>query len=241
MADLSAPIDELPVDEVPPEDRAHDDAPIPSRPAELLRFDRAERWLHWTNATLVLVLIATGSCMYIGWLSGLVGHREQIRVLHVWTGILVPIPFLILATGPWGAGFRADCRRLGRFLTVDWRWLRRRERRYGQLYVGKFNAGQKLNAILVAGALPVLFGTGLLLHWARDLPDSWRTGATFVHDWGYVALSLLVLGHILKALADPISLRSMRTGRVPASWARDERPRWYDEQTPYDGGRSEEP
>ena len=40
-----------------------------------VRFDRAERWLHWVNATLVLVLIAIGSIMYIGALSGLVGRR----------------------------------------------------------------------------------------------------------------------------------------------------------------------
>ena len=31
----------------------------------VVRFSRAERWLHWTNATLFLVLLATGMTLYI--------------------------------------------------------------------------------------------------------------------------------------------------------------------------------
>ena len=199
---------------------------------KVVRFDRAERWLHWVNATLVLILIATGSCLYIGFLSGLVGRRVLIRTIHVWTGIVLPIPFLLVVFARWGHGFRQDAKRLGRFLTDDWKWLRKRQRRFGSPRVGKFNAGQKINAILVAGTLPVMFGTGLLLHWSHSLPLSWRTGTTFVHDWGYVALSLLIAGHIVKALADPTSLRAMRTGLVPKRWARDEHPRWFAEMEP---------
>ncbi len=226
----------------------------------LVRFDRAERWLHWVNATLVLVLIATGSVMYVGALSGLVGRRVLVRDIHLWSGLLLPVPFLAVVAGRWGRGFRQDCARLGRFLTDDWRWLNRRHRRSGELRVGKFNAGQKINAILVAGALPVLFGTGVVLHWARSFPESVRTGATFVHDWGYAALTVLVAGHILKALADPVALHAMRSGLAPTRWARAAHPRWHDEvvaeaaapqrtdpaggvgsPTPYDGPRSDQP
>lgn len=219
----------------------------------VVRFDRAERWLHWVNATLVLILIATGSCLYIGALSGLVGRRVLLKNIHIWTGFVLPIPFLLVVFTRWGHGFRRDSRRLGRFLTDDWRWLRKRQRRFGGLRVGKFNAGQKINAILVAGTLPVMFGTGLLLYFSHSLPLSWRTGTTFVHDWGYVALSLLIAGHIVKALADPISLRAMRVGTVPKRWARDGHPRWYAEMadpsstggsgpaSPYDDPPSDQP
>ena len=188
----------------------------------LLRFDRAERWLHWINAALVLTLMATGSAMYIGWLSGIVGRRALVETIHLWAGLALPVPFLVVLIGRWGRGVRADVRR----------WLVRRERRSGRLRVGKFNAGQKVNAILVAGALPVMLATGVLLQWNDPLSDGLRTGVTFVHDWGYVCLSLLVVGHILKALADPIALAAMRTGRVPAAWARAHHPRWHDEIVP---------
>lgn len=196
---------------------------------QVVRFDRAERWLHWVNATLVLVLIATGSVMYIGALSGLIGRRVLVETIHLWAGLVLPVPFALTLAGRWNRGLRRDARRLGRFLTDDWRWLRKRFRRSGALRIGKFNAGQKVNAVLVAATLPVLFGTGVLLEWNSWLTDSWRTGATFVHDWGYVALSLLVLGHILKALADPVSMRAMRRGTVQRRWVLEEHPRWHDE------------
>lgn len=207
----------------------------------VVRFDRAERWMHWANATLVLVLIATGSVMYIGALSGLIGRRVLVEAIHLWAGLALPVPFAITLAGRWNRGLRRDARRLGRFLNDDWLWLRKRFRRSGALRIGKFNGGQKVNAVLVAATLPVLFATGVLLEWNGGLSDSWRTGTTFVHDWGYVGLSLLVLGHILKALADPVSLQAMRRGTVPRRWVLEEHPRWHDELPPVDGGPSEEP
>lgn len=216
--------------------------PVPSRSQRVdvvlgdvvVRFDRVERWLHWITATLVLVLIGTGSVMYIGALAGIIGRRLLVETIHLWAGLALPVPFAVALAGRWNRGLRRDARRLGRFLTDDWLWLRRRFRRSGVLRLGKFNAGQKLNAILVAGTLPVMLATGVLLEWNDWLSDPLRTGVTFVHDWGYVGLSLLVVGHILKALADPVSLRAMRRGTVPRRWALEEHPRWHDELPPVD-------
>ena len=195
----------------------------------VVRFDRAERWLHWVNATLVLTLMATGSLLYIGELGGLVGRRVLVETIHLYAGLAVPVPFAITLAGRWNRGLKKDARRLGRFLTDDWLWLRKRFRRGGALRVGKFNGGQKVNAVLVAGVLPVMVATGVLLQWNTFLSDPLRTGATFVHDWGYVGLSLLVIGHIMKAMADPVSLQAMRKGTVPRRWALEEHPRWHDE------------
>ena len=131
--------------------------------------------------------------------------------------------------GALSSAYRRDAGRLNRFGSEDWRWLRSRERRKGGFDVGKFNAGQKLNAALTAGAVLVLLGTGVVL-FAPDLFRlSWRTGATFVHDWTALALGLLVLGHLRHALADPDAREGMRTGRVTRSWARREHPAWVRE------------
>jgi formate dehydrogenase subunit gamma len=204
-------------------------APVDSlRNGQIVRFDRAERWLHWANATLVLLLLATGLVLYVGSLSALVGRRALVKDIHVVSGLALPAPFLLLYAGRWRAGFRRDARRLGRFLRDDWRWLRTRGRATG-LRLGKFNAGQKLNAIFIAGALPVMLMTGSIMYWNKPFSDAWRTGATFVHDWGFVALLLVVIGHIAKALVEPELLRSMRSGSVPASWAASHRSRWHDE------------
>jgi len=196
---------------------------------DVVRFDRVERWLHWTNAVLVLTLVGTGSVMYLGSLSGLVGHRVLVDRVHLYSGLILPLPFVATVAGRWGDPFRRDARRLGRFMAEDWRWFNGRLRRAGAVTVGKFNAGQKLNAVLVAGTLPVMLVTGAIMHWHGPFSDSIRTGATFVHDWGYVGLSLLILGHIVRAAIDPPALGAMWSGTAPRDWIADEHPGWLAE------------
>ena len=58
------------------------------------RFDRTERIVHWANATLFLVLIATGAALYAGPVSTLVGRRVLMKNIHVYSGLLLPIPVL---------------------------------------------------------------------------------------------------------------------------------------------------
>ena len=176
----------------------------------LERFDRVERAVHWTNATLILAMLVTGSFLYFGPLSAIVGRRETIKTIHVYCGLAFPIPLLLGLL--LGRRFRADARRLNRFDAEDWKWLRSRGTR-GR--VAKFNAGQKLNAAFVAGAIPVMLATGSIMRWFKPFPLSWRTGATFVHDWVFLALLVVVIGHIGKALADPTALKGMISGRVP--------------------------
>ncbi|MBV8560413.1 MAG: cytochrome b/b6 domain-containing protein [Acidimicrobiia bacterium] len=207
-----------------------------TRPAErqrLVRFDVAERVLHWVNASLFLTVMATAAVLYVGPLSAAVGRRELVRHIHVWCGIALPVPVLVtLLSGRWGRAFRADVSRLNRWTADDKRWFRSLGRDpYVQL--GKFNPGQKLNATFIAGVIVVMLATGSIMNWFRYFPVDWRTGATFVHDWIAVILFVVVVGHIGMALADPESLGSMVRGWIDARWARERRPRWYAEELPF--------
>jgi formate dehydrogenase subunit gamma len=196
--------------------------------AEVVRFDRTERWLHWTNATLFLLLLATGMTLYIGPLSAVVGRRHLVKDVHVVAGVLLPLPLLLAYAGRWRDGLRRDVRRLARWSTDDGRWLRSLGRR-GHARMGKFNAGQKLNAIFVAGCIPLMLATGSIMRWFAPFPLAWRTGATFVHDWLALALLAVIVGHIGKALAEPAALRAMRRGTVPATYVQAHHPRWWRE------------
>jgi formate dehydrogenase subunit gamma len=203
------------------------------RPAErqrLVRFDAAERTLHWVNATLFLTVMTTAAILYVGPLSAAVGRRELIRTIHVWTGIALPVPVLITLAGRWGRGFRADVTRLNRWSKDDRRWFRSLGRD-PYVRLGKFNPGQKLNASFVAGVIVVMLATGSIMKWFSYFPVDWRTGATFVHDWVAIILFVVVVGHIGMAFSDPDSLGSMLKGPIDASWAREHRPRWYEEET----------
>jgi formate dehydrogenase subunit gamma len=199
-------------------------------PDRLPRFDPAERALHWANAVLFGVLIVTAAVLYVGQLSVLVGRRGLVRSVHVWSGLLLPVPLILALLGPWRRGVVADLVAFNRFDADDRRWLRSRGRdRTVRLH--KFNPGQKLNAAFVGGAIVVMLATGSVMHWFSLFPLDWRTGATFVHDWTAFAIGLVVIGHLRMALGDRDALRSMARGWVPAAWARRGRPRWYEEVT----------
>ncbi len=200
-------------------------------PTTLPRFDRVERALHWVNATLFGVLMLTGAALYAGPVSTLVGNRQVVRFLHVYAGLLLPVPVLLAILGRRGSQLRADFGRLNRWSRDDVRWFRRRARRSGDLRLGKFNPGQKLNTAFVAGAGVVMLATGSIMHWFSAFPLDWRTGATFVHDWFAIGIWIAVLGHIAFALRDSDSLDSMLGGRITASWAKKKAPLWYEELT----------
>jgi formate dehydrogenase subunit gamma len=200
--------------------------PTGQNPQTIRRFGRTERAVHWTLAALMLICILTAAILYNGALSIPIGHRHTIELIHVYCGFALPIPILL---GLLSRAYRTDLGRLNRFTPSDWSWLRSRQRRDGTIRVGKFNAGQKLNGALTAGAILVLLGTGTLMYFIGLVRLSWRTGATFAHDWFALALGLLILGHIYYAIKDPQARLGMRTGRVSARWAHEQHEAWADE------------
>ncbi len=120
---------------------------------QVVRFDRTERLLHWANATLFLTLLGTGMTLYVGSLATLIGRRLLVKDIHVISGVLLPAPLLLAYAGRWREGLRRDVRRLARWSRDDRDWLVSLGRR-ARSRMGKFNAGQKLNATFVLGCIP---------------------------------------------------------------------------------------
>lgn len=205
----------------------------PGRPAAgvdpdvLRRFTVAEKWIHRGTAWLMGIAIVTAAFLYLPALAELVGRRRLLVIIHEWAGVLLPLPLL---AGLFSRAFRADLGRLNRFATYDKRWLSRALRRVpGPRPSGKFNAGQKLYASFMAGAVLVMVGTGLIMWFPEYSPLVFRTGSTFVHDWLALIIGVLVIGHIWMAVRDPEARRGLRTGRVSRLWARHEHPLWEKE------------
>jgi len=196
------------------------------------RFSRPERAVHHVTGILMLICLVTASMLYFPFISAAVGERALITNIHIYAGFMLPVP----ATLGWlSKTFRADLQRLNRFSPTDWAWLRNRDRRMvlhgrGTYDVGKFNAGQKLNAAFIGGAILVMLGTGYILVYPKPFSDSWRTGATFVHDWLFLAIFAVVIGHLWYALRDGGALSGMFLGRVPKDWAARNHAAWLDEQ-----------
>jgi formate dehydrogenase subunit gamma len=189
----------------------------------LARFTVAERLVHWITALLMSTCVVTGVILYWGSASILISDRRLVELIHLWAGFALPVPMLL---GVLSAAYRADLRRMNRFSRDDWQWLSSRDRRKGRIPVGKFNAGQKLNAAFVCGAILVMLGTGVIMYFPHLARISLRTGATFVHDWLAILIIVLLLGHLYYALRDRGAMAGMIRGRVPYSWARREHDRW---------------
>ncbi|MCU1646786.1 MAG: fdnI [Nocardia sp.] len=196
-------------------------ADAPAR--DLHRFSRAERWVHWLTGVLVVICILTAAILYNGSLAVLVGNRHTVEIIHVYCGFALPVPILL---GLASRAYRADLSRLNRFTGADWLWFRSKRRRLTGEQVGKFNAGQKLNAALSAGSIFVLLGTGIIMYFPNWTRLAWRTGATLMHDWFALAFGILVVGHLMYALRDREAMRGMLTGKVSKSWAAEEHELW---------------
>ncbi|MFE6888454.1 cytochrome b/b6 domain-containing protein [Streptomyces sp. NPDC057694] len=206
-------------------------APLSETGALVRRFTRAERLVHRATGCLMLLCLVTAACLYLGPLAQLVGRRHLMVTVHEWSGILLPAPFLLGLLSP---AFRADLRRLNRFAPYDRQWLRAARRRLTAPSVrpaGKFNAGQKLYAGWIAGAVLLMLFTGLLMWFGGLLPAISRTSTIFVHDclaWG---ITFVLIGHLRKAYEDPEARLGMRTGSVPVRWAHEKHSEWLGDDT----------
>jgi formate dehydrogenase subunit gamma len=190
------------------------------------RFSRVERLLHWVNALGFFFLLATGLILYLPRLSMLVSRRQLIQSIHFWGGVgwLGALAAVILLGG---RRLLATARELDSFDRDDLRWLRGRGGPQG-----RFNAGQKINAILTA-AFAVLFGVSGLLLWFGEQNTRYRFASTVILHDGlmYVSLALLV-GHLYLALIHPATrhaLRGMTVGNVSAEWASRHHSKWRPE------------
>jgi formate dehydrogenase subunit gamma len=202
------------------------------------RFSPVERLLHWVNALGFFFLLGTGLILYLPKLSVLVSRRQTIQGLHFWAGVgwLGALAAVLLLGG---RRLLATARELDTFDRDDLRWLRGRKTPQG-----RFNAGQKINAILTA-AFAILFGVSGLLLWFGEEDTRFRFASTVILHDGlmYVSLVLLV-GHLYLALIHPATrhaLRGMTLGDVRIEWAMRHHAKWEPEGVQVDWPRAQKP
>ncbi len=196
-----------------------------TRPRYVERFTVTERVLHWVHATAFFALLASGLVLYLPSLSAAVGRRPLVKDVHFYTGIAWAGAILLVAVLGNRRALRATIREIDMFDRDDARFLA------GNTHApqGRFNAGQKVNAILTAAFAVLFFVSGLLL-WYGERDTRFRlSGTIFLHDaLMYVSL-VIVLGHLYLALVHPTtrhSLRGMTLGSVRADWARRHHAKW---------------
>ncbi len=217
------------------------------------RFTRTERLLHWSNAIAFLALAVTGFGPHLppvralfnavlARLPPLFGHPVTLIDLHLVIAMFfVAGPLVWILIGD-GRALRADAQEIIHFDADDRDWLARIASPDGQTPPppqGRFNAGQKLNALATIIAFGGFVATGVVLtFWPNSsigaaggvqVAGSWRHGAALLHDLLALVSVALVAGHIYLAALNPgtrHSMQGMLHGRVRRDWAREHHPKW---------------
>jgi formate dehydrogenase subunit gamma len=201
----------------------------------VLRFTRTERAVHWVQAITIILLLLTGFGLGLPAVEGLVGHRDLLRQIHLSSAFFYAIAPFAIALGANRASVARDVRAVETWDAEDLQWLVP-----GSITdPGRFNAGQKLNAIFVAWSTLAFALTGFIMWQNRRFPLDVVSRANTIHtDLAYVAL-LVFLGHLFLAAIWPNtrdSLAGMVNGTVRADWARAHHGRWEP-----DSGKNEAP
>jgi formate dehydrogenase subunit gamma len=200
-------------------------AAIAARPRYVERFTLTERLLHWVHASAFFVLLGSGLVLYLPSLSTALARRPLIKDIHFWTGISWAGAILLISLLGNRRALMATIREIELFDRDDRRFLAGNTR----APQGRFNAGQKVNAILTA-AFAVLFLVSGLLLWYRERDTRFRLGGTiFLHDTLMYISIVVVVGHLYLSLLHPTTrhaLRGMTLGTVRTDWAQAHHEKW---------------
>ena len=222
-------------------------APGNAAPRFIERFESPSRRILWTLGVLYVLLLLRGLTNF--WPEAKALQFADVRVfawLHVvlgWAFVagLAAVLGPLLAPTPGGSALRADLRELARAGIDDYLWLQHLALRTLRSpstppRVGKFNAGQKLNALASLTLSLGLAASGAVLGVNYMTKSVFGVGfVESVFPWhtalGLIAIPPLV-AHLYLALLHPAtreSLRGMALGRVRRDWAREHHPAWVEE------------
>ncbi|MGI8824908.1 MAG: formate dehydrogenase subunit gamma [Chloroflexota bacterium] len=197
------------------------------------RFNRTERGVHWTQATSFLVLLVSGFVLALPAFESLIGHRALLREIHLTSAFVFFFGPAIIALAGDRRSMALDVKVVDTWDADDLRWLIPFPilRLFGVRTPpqGKFNAGQKLNAIFVVWCSLAFTVTGLMLWQNRRFPLDMVSQANTIHTvLAYVALAAF-LGHLYLGTVHPQTrhaFRAITEGWVRVDWAEHHHPKW---------------
>lgn len=197
-------------------------------PAEILRFNLAERWTHLIRMISFILLALTGYIFFynnVTLLRMLFDTPQGAVTFHWVTGLI-----FLLASGVAVALWAKDAR----FTDYDKEWLKKGGGYFGgkevEVPAGRLNAGQKIFLWLTAGLSLIMGLTGVLLIFKNNLPLTLNCVLSTIHGLFAVIFVAAVLAHAyLGTIANPGTWRALVDGKVSRSWAKKHHSEWYKE------------
>jgi len=200
------------------------------RTDKIRRFTPTERLLHWAFALPQIVLMITG-----GWLLATASHsgdstvKVNLMMTHkVAAACFIMAPFLVFMSGD-AKTLIKNIRLALSWNRADLQWFFRSVMKIivpstSLPEVGKFNAGQKLNMLIVM-ILGTTFAVSGLLMWFLDgVLLAW-----IIHAVAFLIVLFVVSGHVYMAILHPStrpSFWAIINGNVDREWANHHHPQW---------------
>lgn len=201
--------------------------------ARIQRFTRTERAVHWVQASSFLLLLISGFILELPAFEATIGHRALLREIHLASAFFFFFgPALIALSGNRPSVGR-DVAAVDTWDADDARWLIpapvRKLLGMGAAPQGRFNAGQKLNAIFIVWSTLTFTVTGLIMWQNRRFDTALVSHANTIHTaLAYLAL-VAFLGHLYLGTAYPKTrhaFRAITQGWVSAQWAELHHVKW---------------
>jgi formate dehydrogenase subunit gamma len=203
--------------------------------SKILRFAKSERLVHWAIAGPFLVCFASASILFFVYNPDRSRrYRNLFSGIHRASGLaLIVLPMVATL---WCRGDMRihwyNVKQAWTWMFDDFKWL------FLILFAAicpaiklpeqaKFNAGEKINFMVLLVTYPLYVASGLLLWITRVAPLSW-----LLHVFMAIFAAPLLLGHLYMAMINRsgrVGLPGIINGFVDRGWAKQHYRRWYRE------------
>lgn len=195
------------------------------------RFNTSERVLHWIVTCSFFTLLLSGLGLFSRLFNGyftLFGGGQNAIIVHKTAGVLFFVSSLYM--------YLNHKKDVSSFDSDDKKWIEQRggylSRDEAHFNIGKYNPGQKLFALFIAGATLLLGVTGLFI-WIPTAFPRWIVQLSLMlHGLMFVGSIMFVVVHVyLATIGNPGTIEAMLYGDVRKIWAKRHHPKWYKEIT----------
>jgi len=207
----------------------------------VVRFTAGERIAHWMHFVAFTVLLGTGLFLYVPALQpftiGAAGAAS--RLAHRAAALLfMAAPLVYLVWSP--REFFSSLKDAFTWGPDDLGWLRAAWCYYTRGYAcdmppqGKYNAGQKFNALTQIITFNLFWITGFIMWFGKGtVPPTLFMWCVVIHDLSMIATVALFLLHLYLVAVHPLmreSITAMFEGTVTEEFAREHHGKWLAER-----------
>jgi formate dehydrogenase subunit gamma len=212
----------------------------PKPTVKVRRFSKAFVWSHGINAISFFALYITALPMYtefFDWLYPVLGGPEGARLLHRIFAVVFVTPTFIWIIFDF-KGFKLWMKELVTWKKRDLQFFTEFVKelfgfKFKHIRQSFFNAGEKINSLIQIVTALIIFGSGIPMWFPQFFPRFMVQWGYFFHNVGFGLAIAVVVGHVYLSVVHKNSrpgYTGVITGEVPAWWAKEHYPDWYDEE-----------